>query len=79
MLTVIVRSTRLFLGIANTRSSLDLDDFNVENAYFRSFDAIVRRQLDPVMHKVGPKDKAARRRSPTLRRLIMYVLPRPIP
>lgn len=36
---------------------LDLDELNVENAYFRSFDLIVRRQLDPVWHKVGPKTK----------------------
>lgn len=35
-----------------TSSQLDLDDFNVENAYFRSFD-IIHRQLD----SVGPKTK----------------------
>ncbi|TDL16379.1 hypothetical protein BD410DRAFT_623525 [Rickenella mellea] len=34
-----------------------LDDFSVENPYFRSFNAIVRQQLDPVWHKVGPKSK----------------------
>jgi hypothetical protein len=36
---------------------LDLDDFNVENAYFQSFEAVVRHQLDPVWHKVAPKTK----------------------
>ena len=31
---------------------LDLDDLTVENAYFRSFDAIVRRQLDPMCNQL---------------------------
>ena len=51
---------------------LDLDDLNVENAYFRSFDAIVRRQLDPVWHKVGLKTKQLVADLATLRRLLTY-------
>lgn len=51
---------------------LDLDDLNVENAYFRSFDAIVRRQLDPVWHKVGPKTKQLVSDLATLRNLLKY-------
>ncbi|KZV76813.1 hypothetical protein PENSPDRAFT_645911 [Peniophora sp. CONT] len=57
---------------ANTQ--LDLDDLNVENAYFRSFDAIVRRQLDPVWHKVGPRTKQLVGDLGTLRRLLIYLL-----
>jgi DNA excision repair protein ERCC-4 len=53
---------------------LDLDDLNVENAYFRSFDAIVRRQLDPVWHKVGPRTKQLVSDLATLRRLLSYAL-----
>lgn len=53
-------------------SQLDLDDLNVENAYFRSFDAIVRRQLDPVWHKVGPRTKQLVGDLGTLRRLLVY-------
>lgn len=53
-------------------SQLDLDDLNVENAYFRSFDAIVRRQLDPVWHKVGPRTKQLVSDLATLRRLLSY-------
>ena len=49
---------------------LDLDDFSVENAYFRSFDIIVRRQLDVVWHKVGPKTKQLVNDLATLRRLL---------
>lgn len=51
---------------------LDLDDLSVENAYFRSFDAIVRRQLDPVWHKVGPRTKQLVSDLATLRRLLTY-------
>lgn len=51
---------------------LDLDDFNVENAYFRSFDSIVRRQLDPVWHKVGLKTKQLVSDLATLRSLLTY-------
>ncbi|KAG6896227.1 hypothetical protein C0992_009622 [Termitomyces sp. T32_za158] len=53
---------------ANT--TLDLDDFNVDNAYFRSFDMVVRRQLDPVWHKVGPRTKQLVNDLGTLRRLL---------
>ena len=49
---------------------LEVDDLNVENAYFRSFDAIVRRQLDPVWHKVGPRTKQLVNDLATLRRLL---------
>lgn len=56
---------------------MDLDDLNVENAYFRSFDAIVRRQLDPVWHKVGPRTKQLVSDLATLRRLLTYVPPTP--
>ena len=49
---------------------LDLDDITVENAYFRAFDQVVRRQLDPVWHKVGPKTKQLVGDLATLRSLL---------
>lgn len=49
---------------------LDLDDLTVESAYFKSFDAVVRRQLDPVWHKVGPRTKQLVSDLATLRRLL---------
>ena len=52
---------------------LDLDDLKVENAYFKSFDIIVRRQLDPVWHKVGPRTKQLVSDLSTLRRLLLSV------
>jgi DNA excision repair protein ERCC-4 len=36
---------------------LDMEDWNVENALHKNFDVIVRRQLDPVWHKVSWKTK----------------------
>ncbi|KAI0794969.1 hypothetical protein C8Q75DRAFT_748299 [Abortiporus biennis] len=60
--------------LKRSNTSLDLDDLNVENAYFRSFDMIVRRQLDTVWHKVGPRTKQLVNDLATLRRLLNYLL-----
>ncbi|KAI0292750.1 hypothetical protein BC826DRAFT_1092024 [Russula brevipes] len=60
--------------LKRSNTTLDLDDLNVENAYFRSFDAVVRRQLDPVWHKVGPRTKQLVSDLATLRRLLAYLL-----
>ncbi|EJF60626.1 hypothetical protein DICSQDRAFT_87823 [Dichomitus squalens LYAD-421 SS1] len=57
---------------ANT--ALDLDDLTIDNAYFRSFDIVVRRILDPVWHKVGPRTKQLVSDLATLRRLLTYLL-----
>ncbi|KAI0644351.1 hypothetical protein C8Q79DRAFT_141818 [Trametes meyenii] len=57
---------------ANTM--LDLDDLTIDNAYFRSFDMIVRRMLDPVWHKVGPRTKQLVSDLAALRRLLAYLL-----
>ncbi|KAI0002433.1 hypothetical protein BJV74DRAFT_599304 [Russula compacta] len=60
--------------LKRSNTTLDLDDLNVENAYFRSFDAIVRRQLEPVWHRVGPRTKQLVNDLATLRRLLAYLL-----
>ncbi|KAI5116627.1 hypothetical protein M0805_009613 [Coniferiporia weirii] len=60
--------------LKRSNTTLELDDLNIENAYFRSFDAIVRRQLDPVWHKVGPKTKQLVGDLATLRNLLNYLL-----
>ncbi|THH30533.1 hypothetical protein EUX98_g3669 [Antrodiella citrinella] len=60
--------------LKRSNTSLDLDDLNVDNAYFRSFDVLVRRQLDPVWHKVGPRTKQLVSDLATLRRLLNYLL-----
>ncbi|KAL7411126.1 hypothetical protein BDY24DRAFT_417461 [Mrakia frigida] len=53
---------------------VELDDFTVENALFRHFDRIVRGQLDPIWHRVGPKTKRLVSDLTTLRNLLNYLL-----
>ncbi|KAF8999609.1 hypothetical protein BDQ17DRAFT_1499549 [Cyathus striatus] len=65
-------STLAELRRSNTK--LDLDDISLQNAYFRSFDMVVRRQLDPIWHKVGPKTKQLVSDLGVLRRLLGYLL-----
>ncbi|RXW19482.1 hypothetical protein EST38_g6377 [Candolleomyces aberdarensis] len=60
--------------LKRSNTTLDLDDLNVENAYFKSFNVIVRKQLDPVWHKVGPKTKQLVNDLGTLRNLLYYLL-----
>ncbi|KAG8990563.1 hypothetical protein FRB90_001720 [Tulasnella sp. 427] len=60
--------------LKKSHSTLDLDDLSVENAYFASFDSVVRRQLDSVWHKIGPKTKQLVGDLGTLRRLLNYLL-----
>ncbi|KAJ1305133.1 hypothetical protein OPQ81_000170 [Rhizoctonia solani] len=60
--------------IKRTNSALDLDDVNVESAYFRHFDAIVRRALAPVWHRVRPATKQLVNDLGTLRSLLVSLL-----
>ncbi|GAA5909987.1 hypothetical protein JCM6882_008421 [Rhodosporidiobolus microsporus] len=53
---------------------LEVDDLTVENALFRSFDRIVRTQLDPVWHKVGGKVRGLVNDLTALRKLQDYLL-----
>ncbi|CAE6448146.1 unnamed protein product [Rhizoctonia solani] len=60
--------------IKRTNSTLDLDDVNVESAYFRHFDAIVRRALAPVWHRVRPATKQLVNDLGVLRSLLVFLL-----
>ncbi|PWN88390.1 DNA repair protein [Acaromyces ingoldii] len=55
-------------------STIDVDDCTVENAIFRAFETIVRRQLDPVWHRLGPKTKQLVNDLRTLRSLLTYLI-----
>jgi DNA excision repair protein ERCC-4 len=66
--------TATLAELKRSNTSLDLDDLTVENAYFKSFSVIVRKQLDPVWHKVGPKTKQLVSDLATLRNLLYYLL-----
>ncbi|KAG0301963.1 hypothetical protein BGZ98_007898 [Dissophora globulifera] len=53
---------------------IDVDDFTVEKALFKSFDVIIRRQLDPVWHRVSAKTKQLVGDLKTLRNLLGYLV-----
>ncbi|KAI7865197.1 hypothetical protein BDF14DRAFT_1828192 [Spinellus fusiger] len=52
---------------------VDIEQFTVENSFFKSFDAIVRHQLAPVWHKVTPTCKKFVDDLGYLRRLLRYL------
>ncbi|KAG8744336.1 hypothetical protein FRC10_010316 [Ceratobasidium sp. 414] len=60
--------------IKRANSALDLDDINVESAYFRHFDALVRRSLAPVWHRVRPATKQLVNDLGILRSLLVSLL-----
>lgn len=49
---------------------VDLEDLTIDNALFRNFDKIVRAQLNPIWHRVGPKTKRLVSDLTTLRKLL---------
>ncbi|ORZ05671.1 DNA repair protein [Lobosporangium transversale] len=53
---------------------LDIDDFTVEKALFKSFDVIIRKQLDPIWHRVTSKTKQLVGDLKTLRNLLSYLV-----
>lgn len=53
---------------------VDVDVLSVEHALFRSFDADVRQQLDPIWHRVSFKSKQLINDARMLRRLLEYLL-----
>ncbi|KAH0445909.1 hypothetical protein IEQ34_025253 [Dendrobium chrysotoxum] len=54
--------------------SVDIEDATIENAIFRAFEAIVRRQLDPVWHRIGPKTKRLVSDLHDLRQILTFLL-----
>ncbi|TPX41493.1 hypothetical protein SeMB42_g05553 [Synchytrium endobioticum] len=53
--------------------SVDVEEFTIENAMFRSFDQVVRVQLDPIWHRVSLKSKQIVGDLKTLRQLLNYL------
>jgi len=73
--TAIMECLEATLGeLKRSSATIDIEDFSVDNAIFRSFDIMVRRQLDPVWHRVGPKTKQLVSDLTTLRSLMNYLL-----
>lgn len=55
-------------------NKVDVEDLTVENGLFKSFDEIVRRQLDPIWHTLGKKTKQLVADLKTLRKLLDYLV-----
>ncbi|KAE8226227.1 hypothetical protein CF319_g1147 [Tilletia indica] len=73
--TAIMECLEATLGeLKRSSATIEVEDFTVDNAIFRSFDLMVRRQLDPVWHRVGPKTKQLVNDLTTLRSLMNYLL-----
>ncbi|KAI8149173.1 hypothetical protein BJV82DRAFT_209509 [Fennellomyces sp. T-0311] len=59
--------------VRRQNSMVDVQDFTIENSFFKSFDMIVRRQLDPIWHRVSPLTKQLVGDLATLRKLLSYL------
>ncbi|XP_050227459.1 DNA repair endonuclease UVH1 isoform X2 [Mercurialis annua] len=55
-------------------NKVDVEDLSVENGLFKSFDEIVKRQLDPIWHILGRKTKQLVSDLKTLRKLLDYLV-----
>ncbi|MCO5559047.1 hypothetical protein L7F22_012639 [Adiantum nelumboides] len=55
-------------------NKLDVEDLTIENGLFKSFEEIVRRQLDPIWHTLSRKIKQLVFDLKTLRKLADYLL-----
>ncbi|KAI8638095.1 hypothetical protein BD408DRAFT_485756 [Parasitella parasitica] len=59
--------------LRRSNPSIDVGEFTIENSFFKSFDAIVRRQLDPIWHRVTSASKQLVGDLKILRQLLGYL------
>jgi DNA excision repair protein ERCC-4 len=55
-------------------TGVDMEDWNLDSALHRNFDAIVRRQLDPVWHRTNFRTRQIVRDLALLRNMLHYLL-----
>ena len=60
--------------LRKANSGVDLDDWSVESALHQNFDSMVRRQLDPVWHRITFRTRQIARDLTTLREILNYLL-----
>ncbi|KAI9641818.1 DNA repair protein RAD16 [Ciborinia camelliae] len=60
--------------LKKSNSGLDMEDWNVDSALHKQFDIVVRRQLDPVWHRVSWKTKQIVNDLTVLRRMLHSLL-----
>jgi DNA excision repair protein ERCC-4 len=59
--------------LRRTNPHVDVGEFTIENSFFKSFDVIVRRQLDPMWHRLSPASKQLVDDLKILRQLLGYL------
>ena len=62
------------MELKKANSGLEMDDWNLDSALHRSFDTIVRRQLDPVWHRTSFRTKQIVRDLSLLRTILHSLL-----
>lgn len=67
-------SALLFVVDFLTRVQVDVHDLNIDECLFKSFDVIIRSQLNPIWHKLPRAVKQLVQDLHTLRKLLTYVL-----
>ena len=60
--------------LKRSNANIEVEDLTVENALFRSFDAIIKTQLNPQWHRISPKTRGLVYDLTTLRSLLSYLL-----
>lgn len=60
--------------LKKANSGLEMEDWNLDSALHRSFDTVVRRQLDPVWHRTSFRTKQIVRDLTMLRTILQWVL-----
>ncbi|KAG0502339.1 hypothetical protein HPP92_002411 [Vanilla planifolia] len=71
---VVLETMDAWLKELRKTNKVDVEDLTVENGLFKSFDEVVRRQLDPIWHMLGKKTKQLVSDLRTLRKLLDYLL-----
>ncbi|GAA5808344.1 hypothetical protein MFLAVUS_001734 [Mucor flavus] len=59
--------------LRRSNPTIDVAEIKVENSFFKSFDLIVRRQLDPIWHRVSPASKQLVGDLKILRQLLSFI------
>eukprot|EP01083_Nonionella_stella_P277802 944586_1 len=55
-------------------AKIDIADFSLESGLLKSFDLVLKRELDPIWHKLRPQTKQMVNDLKTLRTLLFYLL-----
>lgn len=72
--SAIMECVEMSIGeLKKANQGLDMDDWNVDAALHRNFDAAVRRQLDPVWHRTSYRTRQIVRDLSLLRNLLQWV------